>query len=74
MSIAAITGQGLSAIALSVALLWGCFIGEQLLIRNAMRDMARVKAELRILQRWQRTQPVSAPVLRPFHRARPGAG
>ena len=32
MAIAKITGQGLAAIACSVALLWACFVGERLTV------------------------------------------
>jgi hypothetical protein len=74
MSIAKITGQGLSAIALSVALLWGCVIGERVAARRAFSERAKVLREISRMQRRQRTQPVSEPV--PFvpHRARVAAG
>ena len=58
MPIAKITGQGLMAIALSVALLWGCLIGERVLTRQAFRERARV---MRSLGRLRHGQPVSAP-------------
>ena len=61
MPIAKITGQGLAAIALSVALLWGFFVGERLTMRHARREQARVIRELQQLQRFHRTEPVSVP-------------
>ena len=68
------TGQGLSAIALSVALLWGCLIGERVAARRAFSERAKVLRDISRMQRRQRTQPVSAPA--PFlpHRARVAAG
>jgi hypothetical protein len=72
--IAKITGQGLAAIALSVALLWGCLISERVMVRRASAERTLV---MRDLQRMQRThlrlnhhsEPVSAPVHipRPHH-------
>ena len=60
MPIVKITGQGLSAIALSVALLWGCWMQERAVTRRASAERARV---MRDLQRLQRTpQPDSAPL------------
>ena len=64
MPIAKITGQGLAAIALSVALLWACFIGERLLVRQSLDQRAQLMRELHQMQRDRRAQPVSAPTLR----------
>ena len=65
MPIAKITGQGLAAIALSVALLWACFIAERLTVRNARVQHAQVMRELRQLQRQRRgTEPVLSPAPR----------
>lgn len=61
MPIAKITGQGLAAIACSVALLWGCVIGENLQRRDAMQERERVVREVRLLQRRVRSVPVSDP-------------
>ena len=74
MPIVKITGQGLSAIALSVALLWGCVIGERLTARRAFLERAKVLRDISRMRRRQPTQPVSAPA--PFipHRARATAG
>jgi histidinol-phosphate/aromatic aminotransferase/cobyric acid decarboxylase-like protein len=59
MPIAKITGQGLSAIALSVALLWGFCAEERLLVRRASEERARVLRELKRLQ--HSTPPSAAP-------------
>jgi len=74
MPIVRITGQGLAAIALSVALLWGCIIGERVTARRAFSERVRVLRDISRMQRRQRTQPVSAPA--PFipHRTRAAAG
>ena len=74
MPIVKITGQGLSAIALSVALLWGCVIGERLTARRAFLERAKVLRDISRMRRRQPTQPVSATA--PFipHRARVTAG
>ena len=74
MPIAKITGQGLAAIALSVALLWACLISERLMVRRAstermlvMRDLQRMQPTR--LQPRHGSEPVSAPVHvpRPLH-------
>ena len=74
MPIIKITGQGLSAIALSVALLWGCFIGQRLAARRAFSERAQVLRDISRMRRLRHTQPVLAPA--PFlpHRARVSAG
>ena len=61
MPIAKITGQGLSAIACSVGLLWTCVIFQQVTLRNAVTERARVLREVQQLQQRQRPLPVSAP-------------
>jgi hypothetical protein len=72
--IAKITGQGLAAIALSVALLWGCLISERVMVRRASAERALVMRDLQRMQRTHlrlhhRSEPVSAPVRfpRPLH-------
>ena len=74
MPIVKITGQGLSAIALSVVLLWGCVMGQRAVARRAFSERAQVLREISRMQRRRRSQPVSAPA--PFlpHRARVVAG
>lgn len=65
MPIAKITGQGLAAIALSVALLWACFVGERLILNRTYAKRAQVIRELRQMQNLHRTQPVSTPLPAP---------
>jgi hypothetical protein len=62
MPIAKITGQGLAAIGLSVALLWGCFVGEKLTMKRAVAQNARLMSELREMRRNRQMEPVSAPM------------
>ncbi|SPE37863.1 conserved hypothetical protein [Candidatus Sulfopaludibacter sp. SbA3] len=61
MPIVKITGQGIAAIALSVALLWGCWITTRITMRQSLLERARVMRELERLQRKQQPQPVSTP-------------
>ena len=74
MPIVKITGQGLSAIALLVALLWGCVMGERVAARRAFSERAKVLREISRMQRRRRTQPVSTPAPFLSHRARVAAG
>jgi len=74
MPIAKITGQGLAAIALSVALLWGIFIGERVLVRQTLEQRTLVMRELQEMQRGHRTEPVSTPVPLPGHPLRVTVG
>ena len=47
MTMAAITKQGLVAIAILVAVLWGCLVSERLTVRKANLEMGRVLREMR---------------------------
>ncbi|MGO9259947.1 MAG: hypothetical protein ACLQU1_27090 [Bryobacteraceae bacterium] len=71
MPIAKITEQGLVAIALSVALLWGCVLGEHAMMRQALRERAQVMRQ--VVRAPQRTQPVLGPSPLVRHRIRPTA-
>lgn len=62
MPIAKITGQGLAAIALSVALLWGSIIGGRIMVYRAASERTMVMRDLRRMQRTRRSEPVSTPV------------
>ena len=59
MPLAKITGPGLAAIAAAVALLWGCALGEHVMMRRALRDRAQVMRN--VVRGRQQTQPVSLP-------------
>ncbi len=73
MPIAKITGQGLVAIGFSVALLWGCVIGQRQMARQAYVERVRVMREIEI---WQRHRPKTTPAFFPLvpQRIRPTAG
>ena len=62
MPVAKISGQGLCAIACSVALLWGCLIGERVMLRNAATERVKVLREMEYMQKKPRPTPVSAPM------------
>jgi len=55
MTITGITKPGLSAMAILVAILWGCFISERLTVQRANLEMERVLRQIR------RPVPVSLP-------------
>jgi hypothetical protein len=61
MPFARITGQGMSAIALSVALLWGCLIAQRVITRTATDGRARALQEIRMLRLRNRREPASTP-------------
>ena len=74
MPIAKITGQGLMAIAFSVALLWFCLISERVMIKRARQERVRLLQDIERLQHRQRPQPVSAPTRLLPPRVRTSAG
>ena len=57
MPVAKITGQGLFAIACSVALLWACLIGERLMLHAAANQRDRVLRDIERLQKSIRPAP-----------------
>jgi hypothetical protein len=64
--LAEITKQGLASMALVVALLWGCILGERAIVHRADRETAQALQAMRSLQiHKQRQQPASQPGLRP---------
>ena len=71
MPLVRITREGLAMIALAVALLWGCVVGQHVMMRQALLERARV---MRQLVPARRTDPVRDP--RPFvpRRVRPNEG
>ena len=60
--IARITTPGLTAMAVSVILLWSCLIGERVVMNRAVREQARVLREMNSLRQRQRSLPADAPV------------
>ncbi len=71
MAITKITGAGLGSIAILVAMLWGCIVGERLIVQRANRELAGAMSEIRQLQK-RRVVPASKPVT--HHPARPAIG
>ena len=61
MAIAKITGQGLTSIAILVALLWACVIGERVLARRAIAETEQALRTIHELQRKNRRQPATSP-------------
>lgn len=74
MPIARITGQGLAAIALAVALLWACLLVERLMMKQSFAQRAQVMRELRRLQLQHSTQPASTPIVPVPRRLRTSLG
>jgi len=61
LSIGKITRPGLAGIAVSVALLWGCLIGERCVVQQATIERARALSNIERLRHGRRPQPVSVP-------------
>lgn len=74
MPIARITGQGLFAIAFSVALLWSCLIGERVLVHRAIAERTQVLRQIQQLQRHRRPIPVLNPAPGSLRRPRVTVG
>ena len=62
MPVVKITGQGLSAIALSVALLWGFLIAEWRVSQRAYAGRMQALEEMRRMRRPAQPQPVLVPL------------
>ena len=63
LAIAKITGQGLMSIAILVALLWACVIGERIVVERANAETSQTLRAMRSLQIRNRREPaaISAP-------------
>ncbi len=61
MAIAKITRQGLAVIASLVILLWGCVIGERVVVQRANLEAYRALRDLELLRAKKKAQPVSVP-------------
>jgi len=61
MPVAKITGQGLTSIAILVALLWTCVIGERVLLTRTNASAAQVMRAVRELRLKNRREPASSP-------------
>lgn len=62
MTIAKITTPGLTAMGLSVTVLWSCLIGERILVRYAAQEQAQVLRDMNLLRQRYRSEPVSTPL------------
>jgi hypothetical protein len=61
MAIAKITGEGLASIAVLVAILWGCILGERILTRHTAVETYRVMRQIRYLKFKRHIEPASRP-------------
>jgi hypothetical protein len=68
MAMAKITGQGLVSIAILVALLWTCIIGERVIARRAAAANEQALRAMRALRIKNVRAPAATPVRRPVHR------
>ena len=68
VSVAKITGQGLTSIAILVALLWTCLIGERVILGHATAGAAQVVRAMRELRFKTRREPAATPARSPYSR------
>ena len=61
MAIAKITREGLVSIAVLVAILWGCILGERILTRRTSLETYRVMRQIRYLKFKRHIEPASRP-------------
>jgi len=73
MAVVGITRQGLAGMAVSVALLWGCLLGERMTLHQAGVEQARALRAMQSLRNRQ-SQPVSTPAFRIPRPLRPTVG
>ena len=66
--VAKITGHGLMSIAILVALLWTCVIGEHVILGRANSGAEEVVRAMRELRFKSRRHPAAIPARRPGHR------
>jgi hypothetical protein len=74
VSVAKITGQGLTSIAILVALLWTCAIGERVILGRANAGAAQVIRAMRELRLRNRRAPAATPQRPPRRPLRAEAG
>ena len=73
MTLAKISGAGLSAIAMLVVLLWACILGEHLILQRANSELSGAMTRIRLLQK-QRFGPVPVSLPASSHTVRPAIG
>jgi hypothetical protein len=74
VTIAKISGQGLMSIALLVALLWACVIGERIVAVRASTGAAETLRAMRALRTRNRREPAAVPARPCARRPRPKLG
>ncbi|HUD99177.1 MAG TPA: hypothetical protein VMR62_06350 [Bryobacteraceae bacterium] len=74
LPVAKITGQGLTSIAVLVALLWTCVIGERVILWRANARAAEAVAAMRDLRAKIRRMPAATPPRRPHRKLRAELG
>ena len=70
LPVAKITGQGLTSIAILVALLWACVIGERVMLGSAQTGAAEALRTMRELRLKNRREPAAAPAETPLRQPR----
>jgi hypothetical protein len=65
MAIARITRQGLTCIAILVAILWGCLFAERYLTRTSQLETYRALRQIRYLKLKRHMEPASQPAPAP---------
>ena len=65
MAIAKITREGLVSIAVLVAILWGCILGERILTRHTTMETYRVMRQIRYMKFRRHIEPASRPAPTP---------
>ena len=73
MTIARISGAGLSVIAMLVVLLWTCILGEHFIVQRANRELSGAMTRIRLLQK-KRVGPIPVSAPAPGHSAAPVIG
>ena len=65
MAVAKITRQGLTSIAILVAILWGCLFAERYLARTSQLETYRALRQIRYLKLKRHVEPATHPVAPP---------
>jgi hypothetical protein len=74
LPVARITGQGLTSIAILVAILWTCVIGQRTVLGRARADDAQVMRAMRGLRLKNRREPAATPARPPHPRLHTAVG
>jgi hypothetical protein len=61
MAVAKITRQGLTSIAILVAILWGCLLAERYLTRTSQMETYRALRQIRYLKFKRHLEPAAQP-------------